>query len=160
MPKDFSMSIDDNLQDPFRKGWNYVSSENMKNIEKLCNDIKKDLDNKFFAHDIIEKAPTFKELLWAIMDEKTEQLLNTDLYKFIEKRIKEKCEEAACNFKDHITFEGLGLHNSDQFFRNMTRSGYNSGTIVHMVNCACKKLDLKFTGPTIHWGRTSVSPKE
>lgn len=111
-------------------------------------------------NDIINEAPTFKELLWAIMDEKTDQLLKTDLYKFIEKRVKEKCEEAACNLKDYITFEELGLHNSDQFFKNMTRGGYNSGTIVQMVKYACKKLDLKFTGPTIHWGRTSVSPEE
>jgi hypothetical protein len=146
------MALEDFLND--------IIDRNIKGLEKLCEDIKIKNKYNFCPQDIIEEAPSFKELLWAIMDEKTEQLLNTDLYKFIEKRVKERCEEAACNLKDYITFEGLGLHNSDQFFKNMTRGGYNSDTIIHMVKCACKKLDLKFTGPTIHWGRTSVSPKE
>jgi hypothetical protein len=154
------MSIDDNLQDPLRKSWDYIANENMKNLEKICDDIKKNLDIKFFSHEIIEQAPSFKELLWAIMDEKRDQLLSTDLYKFIEKRIKEKCEEAALNLKTYITFENLSLHNCDQFFKNMTKGGYNSGVIVEMVRYACEKLDLKFNGQVICWGRTSVSPEE
>lgn len=124
-----------------------MSINNMKGVERLCN-------------DIINEAPTFKELLWAIMDEKRDQLLSTDLYKFIEKRIKEKCEEAALNLKSSIKFEELGFHNCDQFFKNMTRGGYNSGAILEMVRCACEKLDLKFSGQVICWGRTSVSPEE
>ena len=111
-------------------------------------------------NDIINEAPTFKELLWAIMDEKKDQLLNTELYKFIYKRVREKCELAAQNLRHSIMFAELGLHNSDQFFKNMTRGGYNSETIVEMVKYACENLDLKFTGGSIHWARTSVSPEE
>lgn len=164
------MSIDDNfLQDPFRnninvsinhKDWESLANKNMKNLERICDDIKKDLDIKFFARDIIEKAPTFKELLWAIMDEKREHLLNTDLYKFIEKRIKDRCEEAANNLKDHIPLEELRFYNSDQLFKSMNKGNYNSSSIIEIVRCVCEKLDLNFNGNAISWGRTSVSPEE
>mgnify|MGYP001290614565 CR=1 FL=1 len=108
---------------------------------------------------LIDEAPTFKELLWAIMDEKRNNIVNTELYKFLEKRIRERCEEGARKLRGSINLIELDLHSSDALFKHMS-SGMSSSVILDTIKCICNKLELEFDVDIISWGRTSVSPKE
>lgn len=108
---------------------------------------------------IIDEAPTFKDLLWAIMDEHRAQLLNSKLWIFLESQIKIKCEEAALNLKTSITIQDLNICSSSSFFKSIG-SKYSNDALLDTIHCICDKLDLDFDSKTISWGRTNVSPKE
>lgn len=107
---------------------------------------------------LINEAPTFKDLLWAIMDENRSKIAGSEFWIFLETRIRSKCEEAALNLKSSITLQELELHSSNLFFKTLG-SKYTNCVLLDTIQCICDKLDLEFDEKTISWANKCLINK-
>ena len=106
------------------------------------------------ANELINAAPSFKDLLEAIMEERRNGIRDSDTYKFIECTIKEKCEEAARELKTSILLGEVGLINNS-LFKTM-KYKFSSPMLLDSIYCICRKLELEFDGREISWGGTNA----
>lgn len=105
-----------------------------------------------FADDLIKEAPTFKDLLGAIMDERRNHIKDSDTYKHIEQAIKDKCEEAARDLSSYILLGDLGLSSNSALFKSI-KYKFSPNMLLDTIKCVCKKLELEFDGTKISWGK-------
>ena len=74
-------------------------------------------------------APSFKDLLQAVIEERRSSIKNTDFYKYVEKGIRAKCEESARELREEITLHDLSKHLcSNSFSLGMT---YTSNYLIN-----------------------------
>jgi hypothetical protein len=108
-------------------------------------------------NDLLIEAPSFKDLLHAIMEDRRKDIITTEPYKYIFGCIKGKCEIAACNLQSSIALKDLGLT-----FTPSAKVKYvlTESMINEMIHMACDALELECTNERISWGRTSVLPKK
>lgn len=107
------------------------------------------------SDDLISEAPTFKDLLWAIMDERRSNIKESDTYTCIERCIRDKCEEAARDLCSHILLGDLALTSNLALFKSM-KYKFSPNMLLDTIRCVCEKLELDFDGKVISWRPPSV----
>lgn len=104
------------------------------------------------TQQIIDEAPTFKDLLLAIMEDKRSSIKPTDFYTALEARIKQKCENTASALGSSIHISNLDIQSSPLFFKSLTKINYSNTLLIDTIRCICECLGLNFDGQTISWG--------
>ena len=97
-------------------------------------------------------APSFKDLLQAIVDERRKAIKNTDFYKCVEKSIRAKCEESARDLKVEIRFKDLCKQLlSDELFK-VVGAKFSAEILIDTIKCICNDLELNCKDGVISWG--------
>lgn len=97
-------------------------------------------------------APTFKDLLQAIVDERRKIIKNTDFYKYIEKSIRAKCEEAARDLNEEICLRDLYKYLISNELFNTLGAKFSANTLNDTIKCICNDLGLDYKDGVISWG--------
>ena len=96
-------------------------------------------------------APSFRDLLQAIVDERRKAIKNTDFYKYVEKSIRAKCEEAARDLKVDIHFKDLCKQLlSDELFK-VVGAKFSAEILIDTIKCICNDLELNYNDGVISW---------
>lgn len=96
-------------------------------------------------------APTFKDLLHAIMDDRRQHLKNTDFYKYVEKSIRAKCEEFARNLHYKITIQDISRALiSNELFKTLGAK-FSVEELLYTIKCVTEDLGLEYKDGVISW---------
>ena len=96
-------------------------------------------------------APSFKDLLQAIVEERRSSIKNTDFYKYIEKGIRAKCEESARELREEITLHDLSKHLCSNTLFQTLKVKFSAEILLDTIKCICKDLGLEYKDGVISW---------